>query len=41
MALDAGLNDADRDELLSDGWSLVSPLDNPSLLRLPRNRKDS
>ncbi|KIP98794.1 DEAD/DEAH box helicase [Curtobacterium flaccumfaciens] len=41
IALDAGLNDADRYELLSDGWSLVSPSDDSSLLRLPRTRKDS
>jgi hypothetical protein len=41
IALDAGLNDADRYELLSDGWSLVSPSDDSSLLRLSRTRKDS
>ncbi len=41
IALDALLSDADRDDLLGEGWSLVSPSDDPALLRIPRHRKDS
>lgn len=41
IALDALLSDAVRDDLLGEGWTLVSPSDDPALLRIPRHRKDS
>ncbi|UXN24516.1 DEAD/DEAH box helicase [Curtobacterium flaccumfaciens] len=41
IALDVLLSSADRDDLLGEGWSLVSPSDDPALLRIPHHRKDS